>query len=286
MKKIILAMAVLAALCSCSKDKPTKDDTPKFTLSESFESDIASYVWEGTNQFYVIDLKKGLIHFDSKEGGRTAILTYVIDEVVEGDMTTQFKSHSLPQSDTYYYEINVSRHNETEEGFQLRLERNAYLQDNPYPDQSFVILNRAMPLSEYKPGKSPTQDFYVEIDGNRYYIAYACDLYDEPSKDKLALCGTYEYVYAKLGKPEDFAGLDLKGKYACIDRGEITFNDKCKNASDAGAIGVVFLGNSEEAVTPSCPDFPDYPFFYVKKSVGEKFKFANKNLFKYAYDLL
>lgn len=47
-----------------------------------------------------------------------------------------------------------------------------------------------------------------------------------------------------LGKPENFAGKDVKGKYALISRGEISFGDKVKNAINAGAIGAVIYNNA------------------------------------------
>ncbi len=55
---------------------------------------------------------------------------------------------------------------------------------------------------------------------------------------------TNELVPAGLGKPEDFAKANVKGKYAFISRGEITFADKVANAIKAGAAGVVIYNNA------------------------------------------
>lgn len=46
-----------------------------------------------------------------------------------------------------------------------------------------------------------------------------------------------------VGKPQDFAGLNLAGKFALISRGEIKFVDKVKNAIAAKAAGVILYNN-------------------------------------------
>ena len=46
-----------------------------------------------------------------------------------------------------------------------------------------------------------------------------------------------------FGKPEDFNGLNLEGKFALISRGEIKFAEKVKNAMDAKAAGVLIYNN-------------------------------------------
>ena len=44
-----------------------------------------------------------------------------------------------------------------------------------------------------------------------------------------------------VGLPEDFEGLNLSGRIALINRGDITFIEKLKNAEKAGAIGAVII---------------------------------------------
>lgn len=51
-------------------------------------------------------------------------------------------------------------------------------------------------------------------------------------------------VPAGLGKPEDFAKVNVAGKFALISRGEIAFADKVKNALAAKAVGVVIYNNT------------------------------------------
>lgn len=55
------------------------------------------------------------------------------------------------------------------------------------------------------------------------------------------MSGTLQF--AGLGKSEDFAGKDFKGKVALISRGEIAFSEKVKNAIAAGAKAALVFNN-------------------------------------------
>ena len=46
------------------------------------------------------------------------------------------------------------------------------------------------------------------------------------------------------GKPEDFAKVNVVGKFALVQRGEIKFADKVKNAMDAKAAGILIYNNA------------------------------------------
>ena len=54
----------------------------------------------------------------------------------------------------------------------------------------------------------------------------------------------YAYEYCGLGYPEDFAGKDLTGKLALVDRGVLDFTVKADNAKAAGAVGVIVIQNA------------------------------------------
>jgi len=54
---------------------------------------------------------------------------------------------------------------------------------------------------------------------------------------------TGDFVYAGLGKAEDFKEIDVKDKIALVKRGEITFADKTKNAIASGAKALVIFNN-------------------------------------------
>lgn len=60
----------------------------------------------------------------------------------------------------------------------------------------------------------------------------------------MELTGSYGLVPAGLGAVEDFAGLDLTGKVALVQRGSINFMDKCQNAADAGAVACIVYNNT------------------------------------------
>jgi subtilisin family serine protease len=89
-----------------------------------------------------------------------------------------------------------------------------------------------------------------------------------------------EVVYCKLGKTEDFNGLNLAGKYALIQRGEISFADKAKNAIAAGARGVIIYNNVpgliQGAVTQD-GSLLVIPVVMIKQDVGEALRDLAKN---------
>lgn len=57
---------------------------------------------------------------------------------------------------------------------------------------------------------------------------------------------TIEYVSIPgLGAPEDYMGIDVKGKIALIERGELSFAEKNENAARAGAIAAIIYDNTD-----------------------------------------
>lgn len=58
----------------------------------------------------------------------------------------------------------------------------------------------------------------------------------------------YEFV-PRYGRVEDLEDLDLTGKIAVIERGVITFGEKCRNAAAKGAIGVIVYDNQPDPDT-------------------------------------
>lgn len=81
-----------------------------------------------------------------------------------------------------------------------------------------------------------------------------------------------ELVPAGLGKPEDFNGINVAGKFALISRGEIAFADKVKNAQAAKAAGVVIYNNAagltQGTITADGTEI-DFPVVMIEKTVGE-----------------
>ncbi len=82
---------------------------------------------------------------------------------------------------------------------------------------------------------------------------------------------TLEYeVISGTGKPEDFAGLELTGKLALIERGEITFAEKVTNAAAAGAVGAVVYDNvTDDGTTYMELTGCTIPAVFISKPDGE-----------------
>lgn len=83
---------------------------------------------------------------------------------------------------------------------------------------------------------------------------------------------TNELVPAGLGKPEDFAKINVKGKFALIARGEIKFSEKIDNAIKAGATGAVIYNNApgliQGALTENGEVLP-VAVFMIEQTVGQ-----------------
>lgn len=99
--------------------------------------------------------------------------------------------------------------------------------------------------------------------------------------DKLSDANTFTYgvngsvegdlVYAGLGKAEDLAKVDVKGKIALIKRGDISFAEKISNAAKAGAKGVLIFNHSPGTLngTLGGPDKNFVPALALTKEQGE-----------------
>lgn len=84
-----------------------------------------------------------------------------------------------------------------------------------------------------------------------------------------------EVVFAGLGKTTDFTGVNVRGKYALISRGEISFKDKVINAIQAGAVGVVIYNNAPGLLQGTLSDDGSevaVPVAMIEQTVGEAAK--------------
>lgn len=76
-----------------------------------------------------------------------------------------------------------------------------------------------------------------------------------------------------VGKPEDFAKVDVKGKFALVVRGEIKFTEKLANARNAGATGLIVYNNADGLAQGNVSEdgtLIDFPVFMIEKTLGEK----------------
>ncbi|UOE56721.1 S8 family serine peptidase [Bacillus sp. CMF12] len=89
-------------------------------------------------------------------------------------------------------------------------------------------------------------------------------------------------VFAGLGKAADFAGKDVNGKLALIQRGEITFDEKIKNAKNAGAKAVIVYNNVDGQISAYLGESVGLiPSFRLSKADGERLKGLGESSFTF-----
>jgi subtilisin family serine protease len=98
------------------------------------------------------------------------------------------------------------------------------------------------------------------------YLIHDVALYDARSIEGSANgVVTGEYVFCGLGKPEEIPSA-VEGKIALIQRGEIRFAEKARNARERGAIAVVVFNHEDSTRShwtlrpKDDPSTQDYPF--------------------------
>ena len=74
----------------------------------------------------------------------------------------------------------------------------------------------------------------------------------------------YEYVWIDgIGRPEDYAGIDISGKLVFCSRGETTFSEKANTAAGLDAAGIIIYNNVPGIINM---DLSDY--FYLQPCVS------------------
>lgn len=81
---------------------------------------------------------------------------------------------------------------------------------------------------------------------------------------------SFELVEAGLGLPEDFDDIDVKGKYALMQRGDNPFTEKVLNAQDAGAEGAIIYNNEDGIVNMATENDINIPQLFMLKNDGDK----------------
>ncbi|MBQ7870632.1 MAG: S-layer homology domain-containing protein, partial [Oscillospiraceae bacterium] len=95
----------------------------------------------------------------------------------------------------------------------------------------------------------------VNSEASGYVTAYGKDYFygavaGQPTLADLS--GQQDVVYVGLGSAEEIeAAGGVQGKIALIQRGTLTFTEKCDNAAAAGAVGVLMFNNTNGAFAPS-----------------------------------
>lgn len=96
--------------------------------------------------------------------------------------------------------------------------------------------------------------FELLIDGVKYLCADTNALYGVTGGRSFAAYmggSEYEYIYiGGIGEAKDYEGVDVAGRIAVVNRGEITFVDKTVFAAEAGAVALVVVDVSSEGSYP------------------------------------
>lgn len=146
-----------------------------------------------------------------------------------------------------YFSAGNESHTGTNSGYDL----NYSISDSPAfaPDYSTIgaeaTYSDVMAVASAIPEKRMTANHIVLNDGS--YIDFEEDsnyTFIDTFKGKKLLFA----AVPGIGAPEDFEGINVSGKIAVIQRGEITFTEKVANAQQRGAIGVIIYDNVESSV--------------------------------------
>ena len=97
------------------------------------------------------------------------------------------------------------------------------------------------------------KDLSVIADGVRYHISSNdAPMYEGFKKIADSNDGKLPIVFIDAyGTAADFAAVNVSGKVAIVNRGEINFSTKALNAQAAGAIGILFVNTSDDPLYPS-----------------------------------
>lgn len=125
---------------------------------------------------------------------------------------------------------------------------------------------------------SPVEPDYVglwlDVDGSNYDISISgnyTDMYAAFQQIAAANDGGLPIVYlGKVGKADDYTGVDVRGKVVVVNRGEIEFSEKVVNAANAGAIGVLFSNYDDQTLYCTVGDKTQIPHGSIYHSAGEK----------------
>ena len=102
--------------------------------------------------------------------------------------------------------------------------------------------------------------------------------YDESPDAALkfsTLDGDYHYVrVGGVGNANDFAKVDVQGKIALVERGELAFTEKEQNAYNAGAVAMIVYNNSDAEETVYMQLNGLLPAVFVSKAEGKLLKDA------------
>ncbi|MBD2080134.1 M28 family peptidase [Leptolyngbya sp. FACHB-17] len=77
-------------------------------------------------------------------------------------------------------------------------------------------------------------------------------------------------VVPNVGRPNDFASIDVKGAIAVVQRGEIPFSQKVDNAAKAGAIAVIVINSEDKPLRGTLSSPAAIPAIGITQGNGAK----------------
>ncbi|MHC0037563.1 S8 family serine peptidase [Pseudoneobacillus sp. C159] len=142
---------------------------------------------------------------------------------------------------------------------------------NPFPANPDIGLSGSPGLSYDSIQVASYENSYLDLDAVSFTVDGALSKYpfkSASSANPLNQLGkSFEIVDGGLGKPEQLT--NAKGKYALIQRGELDFVTKTKNAQAAGAVGAIIYNNTDGWVNMATEAAITIPQLFMLKSDGD-----------------
>ncbi|MBD8013347.1 S8 family serine peptidase [Planococcus wigleyi] len=121
-------------------------------------------------------------------------------------------------------------------------------------------------VASFENDKITAKSFNYQVDGTQtgqaiYTLANDADPENLPNPN-------YEVVDVGLGKPAEYAGKNVAGKFALVSRGEIGFVEKGLAAQAAGAIGVIVYNNATGTISMASDPAIKIPYMSALQADG------------------
>lgn len=129
----------------------------------------------------------------------------------------------------------------------------------------------ALQVASYENSSVKLQAFSLDVNGTSTLIGHTTA--DIKPSDVFEPGEELEVVDCGYGTPEDFAGKDLAGKVALIQRGNIAFTEKALNAQAAGAEMAVIYNNEaggDEYINMATDPAINIPYIFITNTDGNK----------------
>ncbi len=151
------------------------------------------------------------------------------------------------------------------------------LSQTKYPDSGIVGSPSTYPagLSVASVDNSAWVSDYFMVGEEKHAFAFPVDystkapIYQVYELYDRCMDGPLPYVVVDgFGAPENYADLDVTGKLALVQRGELSFDEKAANAQAAGAIGVLVYDNVSGSLgTPALQNYT-IPLVLISRASG------------------